>query len=119
MIHTKWLPRLTASGCLLVLLLLVYSQAIEPDIVSAVDSSGAPTTKWNHNTQTSPAADTDTWMTRASVPTARERLGTAVDQVREKHGFGSLLTVREKMLESVYRFEKNRGFVLKTASLTK
>jgi DNA polymerase-4 len=49
----------------------------------------------------------------------RERLGTAVDQVREKHGFGSLLTVREKMLESVYRFEKNRGFVLKTASLTK
>lgn len=49
----------------------------------------------------------------------QERLGAAVDQVREKHGFGSLLTVREKMLESVYRFEKNRGFVLKTASLTK
>jgi DNA polymerase-4 len=49
----------------------------------------------------------------------RERLGVAVDEVREKHGFGSLLTVREKMLESVYRFEKDRGFVLKTASLTK
>ncbi|MBN1223861.1 MAG: DNA polymerase IV [Candidatus Aminicenantes bacterium] len=49
----------------------------------------------------------------------REKLGMAVDQVRERHGFGSLLTVREKMLESVYRFEKNRGFVLKTASLTK
>jgi DNA polymerase-4 len=49
----------------------------------------------------------------------RERLGIAVDEVREKHGFGSLLTVREKMLESVYRFEKHRGFVLKTASLTK
>jgi len=49
----------------------------------------------------------------------RERLGIAVDEVREKHGFGSLLTVREKMLESVYRFEKDRGFVLKTASLTK
>ncbi|MGD9345421.1 MAG: DNA polymerase IV [Candidatus Aminicenantes bacterium] len=49
----------------------------------------------------------------------RERLGVAVDRVREKHGFGSLLTVREKMLESVYRFEKDRGFVLKTASLTK
>ena len=49
----------------------------------------------------------------------RERLGLAVDEVREKHGFGSLLTVREKMLESVYRFEKDRGFVLKTASLTK
>lgn len=49
----------------------------------------------------------------------RERLGIAVDEVREKHGFGSLLTVREKMLENVYRFEKDRGFVLKTASLTK
>ncbi|MDH4257690.1 MAG: DNA polymerase IV, partial [Candidatus Aminicenantes bacterium] len=48
-----------------------------------------------------------------------ERLGQAVDQVREKYGFGSLLTVREKMLESIYSFEKKRGFVLKTASLTK
>ena len=49
----------------------------------------------------------------------RERLGVAVDQVREKYGFGSLLTVREGMLENLYSFEKQRGFVLKTASLTK
>lgn len=49
----------------------------------------------------------------------QERLGFAVDQVREKYGFGSLLTVREKMLESLYGFEKKRGFILKTASLTK
>jgi len=48
-----------------------------------------------------------------------ERLGLAVDQVREKYGFGSLLTVRERMLESLYSFERKRGFVLKTASLTK
>lgn len=49
----------------------------------------------------------------------RERLGSAVDAVRERYGFGSVLTVRERMLENVYRFEKDRGFVLKTASLTK
>lgn len=49
----------------------------------------------------------------------KERLGTAVDQVREKYGFGSLLTVREKMLESLYGLEKEQGFILKTASLTK
>lgn len=49
----------------------------------------------------------------------KERLGWAVDQVREKYGFGSLLTVREKMLESLYGFERKRGFILKTASLTK
>jgi len=48
-----------------------------------------------------------------------ERLGAAVDRVREKYGFGSVLTVREKMLDEVYPFERNRGFVLKTASLTK
>ena len=48
-----------------------------------------------------------------------ERLGLAVDRVREKYGFGSLLTVRERMLESIYTFEKERGFVLKTASLTR
>jgi len=46
-------------------------------------------------------------------------LGQAVDQVREKYGFGSLLTVREQMLGSLYNFERDRGFVLKTASLTK
>ena len=48
-----------------------------------------------------------------------ERLGHAVDEVREKYGFGSVLTAREKMLESLYSFERERGFVLKTASLTK
>ncbi len=47
------------------------------------------------------------------------RLEQAVDQVRGKYGFGSLLTVREKMLGSLYNFERDRGFVLKTASLTK
>jgi DNA polymerase-4 len=47
------------------------------------------------------------------------QLGQAVDQVREKYGFGSLLTVREQMLGSLYNFERDRGFVLKTASLTK
>jgi DNA polymerase-4 len=49
----------------------------------------------------------------------RERLGSAVDQVREKYGFGSLLTVRERMLGNLYTLERDRGFVLKTASLTK
>ncbi len=49
----------------------------------------------------------------------QERLGSAVDHVRGKYGFGSLLTVRERMLDEVYSFERNRGFVLKTASLTK
>ncbi len=49
----------------------------------------------------------------------QERLGSAMDRVREKYGFGSLLTVREKMLDEVYSFEKQQGFVLKTASLTK
>jgi DNA polymerase-4 len=49
----------------------------------------------------------------------RERLGSAMDRVREKYGFGSLLTARERMLEEIYSFEKRQGFVLKTASLTK
>ncbi len=49
----------------------------------------------------------------------QEKLGFAVDQVRGKYGFGSLLTIRERMLEGLYGFEKERGFVLKTASLTK
>ena len=48
-----------------------------------------------------------------------ERLGAAVDRVREKYGFGSVLTIRERMLDSVYEFEPRRGFVLKTASLTR
>lgn len=49
----------------------------------------------------------------------QEKLGGAVEQVREKYGFGSLLTIREKMLEDLYTLKKDRGFVLKTASLTK
>ncbi|MEW5900511.1 MAG: DNA polymerase IV [Acidobacteriota bacterium] len=48
-----------------------------------------------------------------------ERLAVAVDEVREKYGFGSLLTVRERMLDAIYEFEQRRGFVLKTASLTR
>ncbi len=48
-----------------------------------------------------------------------ERLGRALDQVREKYGFGAVLTAREKMLDAVYAFEPRRGYVLKTASLTK
>ena len=41
------------------------------------------------------------------------------ESLREKYGFGSVLTVRERMLGSLYDFERERGFVLKTASLTK
>lgn len=52
-------------------------------------------------------------------PEREERLGRAIDRVRGKYGFGSILTVREKRLDSVYDFEPQRGFVLKTASLTK
>jgi len=48
-----------------------------------------------------------------------ERLGRALDRVREKYGFGSVLTAREKALDAVYAFEPRRGYVLKTASLTK
>ncbi len=48
-----------------------------------------------------------------------ERLGAAVDRVREKYGFGVVLTGRERMLDEVYPFERKRGFVLKTASLTR
>jgi DNA polymerase-4 len=40
-------------------------------------------------------------------------------EVREKYGFGSVLTMREKMLDAIYAFERKRGFVLKTASLTR
>ena len=35
-----------------------------------------------------------------------ERLGAAVDRVREKYGFGSVLTIREKMLDAVYPFDR-------------
>ncbi len=48
-----------------------------------------------------------------------ENLGRALDQVRDKYGFGSLLTARERMLDAVYASDPRRGYVLKTASLTK
>jgi DNA polymerase-4 len=48
-----------------------------------------------------------------------ERLSAAVDRVRGKYGFGSVLTMREKMLDAVYPFDPDQGFVLKTASLTR
>ena len=48
-----------------------------------------------------------------------ERLGRALDEVRDKYGFGSVLTARERMLDAVYASDPRRGYVLKTASLTK
>ncbi len=48
-----------------------------------------------------------------------EKLGQAVDHVRDKYGFGAVLTARERMLDPLYAFEPRRGFVLKTASLTR
>lgn len=48
-----------------------------------------------------------------------ERLCQALDRVREKYGFNALLTVREKMLSEVYEEDRSRGFILKTASLTR
>ncbi len=48
-----------------------------------------------------------------------ERLGRALDEVRDKYGFGSVLTARERMLDAVYAADPRRGYVLKTASLTK
>ncbi len=48
-----------------------------------------------------------------------ERLGAALDEVRDRYGFGSVLTAREKMLDGVYPADPGRGYVLKTASLTR
>ncbi len=48
-----------------------------------------------------------------------ERLGGAIDKVRDKYGFGAVLTARERMLDAVYAADPRRGYVLKTASLTK
>ncbi|RLE01802.1 MAG: DNA polymerase IV [Candidatus Aminicenantes bacterium] len=48
-----------------------------------------------------------------------ERLSRAVAEVRRKYGFAAVLTVRERLLERCYPLEQRRGFVLKTASLTK
>jgi len=39
--------------------------------------------------------------------------------VRERYGFTAVLTGREKMLGEVYQEDKGRGFILKTASLTR
>jgi DNA polymerase-4 len=47
-----------------------------------------------------------------------ERLGGAIDRVRDKYGFGAVLTARERMLDAVYAADPRRGYVLKTASLT-
>ncbi len=52
-------------------------------------------------------------------PEREERLCQALDRVREKYGFNALLTVREKMLSEVYDEDRGRGFILKTASLTR
>ncbi|MBN2265121.1 MAG: DNA polymerase IV [Candidatus Aminicenantes bacterium] len=48
-----------------------------------------------------------------------ERLGGAIDRVRDKYGFGAVLTARERMLDAVYAPDPRRGYILKTASLTK
>jgi DNA polymerase-4 len=48
-----------------------------------------------------------------------ERLGAALDEVRDRYGFGSVLTAREKMLDGVYPADPGRGYILKTASLTR
>ncbi len=48
-----------------------------------------------------------------------EHLGSAVSKVRQKYGFGSLVTAREKMLDDLYEFTPEQGYVLKTASLTR
>jgi DNA polymerase-4 len=49
----------------------------------------------------------------------QERLGEAMDRVRDKYGFGSVLTARERLLDEVYPADRDRGFILKTASLTR
>ena len=61
----------------------------------------------------------DVLRTSVSLVDREARLGAAVDEVRGKYGFGSVLTMREKMLDAIYAFERKRGFVLKTASLTR
>ena len=39
--------------------------------------------------------------------------------INHKYGFGAVLTARERMLDPLYDFEPRRGFILKTASLTR
>lgn len=48
-----------------------------------------------------------------------EKIAQAVAEVRRKYGFAAVLTMRERLLERCYPVETHRGFVLKTASLTK
>ncbi len=49
----------------------------------------------------------------------REELLKAVDRIREKYGFDKIITGEEKLLENIYERNKERGFILKTSSLTK
>lgn len=49
----------------------------------------------------------------------KEKLLKAIDRVREKHGFSKLLIGKEKLLESIYERDEERGFILKTSSLTR
>jgi DNA polymerase-4 len=49
----------------------------------------------------------------------KEKLLKAIDRIREKYGFGKLLTGVEKLLEEIYERDEERGFTLKTSSLTK
>jgi len=54
-----------------------------------------------------------------SLEEREEKLGQAVAELRRKYGFAAVLTMRERLLERCYPLEPKRGFVLKTASLTK
>lgn len=49
----------------------------------------------------------------------KERLLKTIDMIREKYGFGKLLIGEEKLLEEIYERDEERGFILKTSSLTK
>ncbi len=55
----------------------------------------------------------------ADVKKKKEKLFQAIDRVRGKYGFGKLLTGEEKLLENIYEEDEERGFTLKTSSLTK
>ncbi len=49
----------------------------------------------------------------------KDRLLKAIDMIREKYGFGKLLIGGEKFLDEIYERDEERGFKLKTSSLTK
>ncbi len=55
----------------------------------------------------------------ADLKKKKERLFQAIDKVRGKYGFGKLLIGGEKLLENIYEKDEERGFTLKTSSLTK